>query len=124
MKSHAAAAESADTRATTTNTAKSTDTGAAATADSTANSTGMRAAAAMTASSAAAATAMPATTAAATTTAAAMTASCRDFHALAKRGLVIEDAEGRQADVKDLFLAQNNLPRRVVRRCMRWRRVC
>jgi hypothetical protein len=124
MKSHAAAAESADTRAAATNTAKSADTGAAATADSTANSAGMRAPGTVSAASAAAAASMPAATAAtaaAATTPAAMT--CRDFDALAKRGLVIEDAEGRQADVKDLLLTQNNSPRGVVRRCMRWRRV-
>jgi hypothetical protein len=84
-----------------------------------------RAAAAMTTTAAAAMT-TPASAAAMTTPAsAAAAASCKSY-ASGKRRIVffVEDVEGRQADVGDFFLTENNSASVVLRRYILCRRGC
>ena len=77
------------------------------------------AATSMSATAAAAAAGMSATTAAAAMTATAATAvtaaTRRKSHTLANV-FFIEDVKGRQADVRDFLLGENNSPRIVLRR--------
>jgi hypothetical protein len=82
------------------------------------------AAAGMSATGAAAGMSATAAAAAMTATAAAVTAAtCRKSHAWADV-FFIEDVKGRQADVREFLLGENNSPRIVLRRLCRCGRSC